>query len=517
MPIFTPPQPAPPIIEYAQPKFGAEPVFVTSHGYKYVVTGNTLLPPKRLENALAAAATPKDALAALFKIYQDSGYPLVAITGQPVGQTVTISVFQGVLTEVNTAPGLKPYFSGLEGRETVKKSDIIRSQILASSYADRSGQQMEVNLAPGSNPDSSVMTVSETKKPNYFPLSGALTFGNYGSRYSSGYVTGANVAANLTHGAQITANFTQGLPGLRRVSLGSNYYQNGVGTSIITPYGIYGASASWTHYRLGKATAPLNPDGNVFSYQINGSQLLYADDATRSSVTEAFYRVDNHETAFNGYYTLLNQRYNYLSLGANINRGVTVGGRSGNLNAGLTFNLGISGASGSLVDHKRGVPTSHFRYTDATFAYQQSLPYGLQTNITGQAQLAADTLPSQQQWVLGGLGNLSAWEPGVIAADSGYTARLELDAPPLQRYGSSAVLGSFIETGATTLRTPAHGTAPWQTLADVGLNLKLQLPYQFSTTAMTALPIESSGFNAVGRTDLKLNRLDAFFVVQKGF
>lgn len=517
MAVFTPPPQTPPIIEYAQPKYGSVPIAVDNDGYHYIVTGNTLLPPILIERTLATTATPKDALASLLKLYQNKGYPLVALTGNVVGKTINIAVFQGMLTEVQTPPALAPFFRGLSDHETIQKNDLLRDQIRASSYADRSGKNLEVNLSPASNPGGSALTVTALKQPDYFPLSGSLTFGNYGSRYSSGYVTGGNVAANLTHGIQITANFLQGLPGLRQASLGSNYYQNGAGASIVTPYGIYGVTTSWTHYRLGKATYPLNPDGNVFSYQINGMQLLYVDDATRASVTEAFNRVYYHETALNDFYTLLNQQYNYLSLGTNINHGLTIDGLPGNLNAAIVFNLGASGASGTLVDGKPGAPTSHFRYTNGTLSYQQNLPYGLQATLTGQAQIAADTLPSQQQWVLGGLGNLPAWEPGVISGDSGYTGRIELDAPALQRFNTTALLGAFLDVGGSTFRTPAAGTSPWQTLSDVGLSLKLQLPYQFSATAMTALPIENNGFNVVGRRDLHTNRLDAFFVVQKGF
>jgi hemolysin activation/secretion protein len=512
-----PPQNIPVIIEYAQPKYGAEPIVVHNHGYQYVVTGDTLLPPALIEKTLASTATPKAAVNDLLKAYQDSGYPLVGIAGRVDGKTVEISVFQGMFSEVQTPKNVAPFFSGLSDRETIGKRELIRKQILAGLYADRSGQQLQVNVSPASNPGGSLLTVAATNKPDYFPLSGTLNFGNYGSRYSSDYVAGANIAANLTHGIQLTGNFLQGLPSLQQDSFGSNYYQNGIGGSIVTPYGIYGFTTNWTHYRLGEVTKPLFPDGNVFSYQINGTQLLYADDATRVTITEAFNRVKYHETVLNDAFTLLDQQYNYLSGGGNINRALTVASLPGNLSAGFTFNLGISSAAGSLVDNEPGVPTSHFKYGNLSLGYQQTLLYGLNADLTGQAQISASTLPSQQQWVLGGLGNLTAWEPGVTAADSGYTARLEVDAPTYTWFKSSASLGAFLEVGASTFRTPFPGTAPWQTLSDAGLTLKLQLPDKFSATAMTALPIQESGFSVAGRSDLTHNRIEAFFVVQKGF
>ncbi len=34
---------------------------------------------------------------------------------------------------------------------------------------------------------------------------------------------------------------------------------------------------------------------------------------------------------------------------------------------------------------------------------------------------------------------------------------------------------------------------------------------------MTATPVVQNGFDAIGKTNLTLNRIDAFFVVQKAF
>lgn len=517
MPIFMPSASPPPAVEYAEPRYGGAPIVASVNGLQYAVTGNTLLPPALIKVSLMQATGPKSALSRLLKLYHRFGYTLVAITGQVHGTRVTVRVYEGMITDLEASRRLRPYFGGVRWRRSLKKSELIRDQILANAYAARSGHDVKVNLSPATNPGAAQLAVNETPKANYFPISGVLTFGNYGSRYASGYVAGGQVVANATHGIQITASLTQGIPGLRQISQGSNYYQNAVGASIVTPYGLYGFQANWTHFRLGNATYPLNPDGNIFSYQFTGTQLVYADASTRISLNEGLEHVRYKETVFNGFYTLLNQHYTYLSLGANANHGVTVAGLTGNLDAGVTFNLGISAPSGTLYDNQPGYPTPHFRYSDFTLTYRQALPLGLEAKFSGQAQWAADTLPSQQQWVLGGLGNLSAYEPGVVVGDSGYVANLEVDAPTLKRAGASATFGGFVETGGATYAHPAHGTSPWQTLSDIGLLLRLHLPYGFSATAMAATPIARSGFGAAGRRNLAANRLDAFFVVQKEF
>ena len=517
MAVFLPPSPAPQVVEYAKPRYGAEPTMVQSHGYRYVVTGNTLLPPATVQKILRTAATPKDALASLLKAYQGEGYPLVAITGKVEGKEVRIAVFQGMITELNTEDGLGWFYGSLSGRNDVRNDELLRRQIMAGLYAARSGKKVAVNLGPAANPDGSALDVTESAVPDYFPISGAVTFGNYGSRYSSGYVLGGDAAANLTHGVQITAGYLQGLPGLSQNSYGSSYEQGQFGASVVTPYGIYGISASRIYFRLGDATFPLNPKGDVDSFQLNGTQLVYADRATRASLTEALTRVSYKETVFNGLFTLLDQPYNYVSLGLNVNHSLTLGSLPGNLAGGISFNMGISGPAGTLVDGEPGFPTSHFRYTGLTLAYHQTLPLGFQADLTSQAQWAANTLPSQQQWILGGFGNLSAWEPGVVVGDSGYVTRLEIDGPALARSGASARLGGFLETGGSTFTTSPPGSPPWQTLSDAGLSLRLQLPYGFSATAMAATPISENGFDAIGNATLKVERMNAFFVVQKAF
>src|SRR5208283_681297 len=517
MTTFTPPPSTPPALEIAPPQYGAEPIRIGSHGYHYIVTGNTLLPPSAIEKVLATAASPKDALGDLQRAYYKHGYNLVAITGQLEDKTVRISVFQGTVTEVRIADGLGWFFPDLNGRNNVRTDELVTNQILAGLYAERSGKTVDVNVSPATNPGGTAFTVAESPIPDYSPVTGTLSFGNYGARYTSGYVAGATAAANLTEGLQLTASYVQGLPWLRQSSLGSIYYQASAGISTVTPYGIYGFSATDTHFREGFATAPLYPTGDILTYTLQGTQLLYADTATRISATESLNRTTYTETVFDDTFTLLRQQYNYVTLGGTVTHALTLDGQPGNVTASASLNMGISGPSGTLEDGAPGVPSPHFRYGNFSVGYLQHLPLGFQANLTGQAQWAVNTLPAQQQWTLGGFGNLTAWEPGTVVGDSGYVARFELSAPTLERLHSTAQLGAFLETGGATFTTPANGTAPWQTLSDVGVSLRLTLPYKFTATAMAAFPIASNGFNAVGTTDLRLNRLDAFFVVQKEF
>ncbi len=517
MPAFTPPPSTPPVVEVAPPRYGAEPISIESHGYRYTVTGNTLLSPELIEKVLAGAPTPKDALGAVQDAYHSRGYSLVAITGEVNGKSVRVTVFQGTVTEVKTPDGLGWFFPGLEGRNDIRGNELVKEQVLAGAYAARSGQQVNVNVEPAANPGGTAIVISEPPIPDYSPVTGILNFGNYGNRFTGGYQAGGNAFANLTHGLQLTASYVQGLPWLDAKSRGSFYSQPGVGISSVTPWGIYGFSANGTHFREGNVTAPLFPVGNILSYSLNGTQLLYADTAARFSITEALNRTTFSETVLDDAFTILQQRYNWLAFGSTYSRSLTLGGQPGNITGGANVNLGVSTPSGTLFDDIPGVPTPHFRYITANASYQQHLPRGFQVDLTGQGQWAFNTLPVEQEWTLGGFGNLSAWQPAIAVGDSGYLARLEFSAGSPVMYRSEARLGLFLETGGAKLTTPPHGTEPWQRLSDIGLSLRLTLPYNLSVTAMAALPIENNGFSGVAKTSLDLNRVYAFFVVQKRF
>ena len=514
---FTPPPSSPTVVDVAPPRYGAQPISLTSHGYRYIVTGNTLLPPEIIEEVLAAAPTPKAALGALQAVYHRRGYNLVAITGQTQGKTVRVSVFQGTITEVKTPDGLGWFFPGLEGRDDLRADELVEDQVLAGVYAARAGRKVDVNVSPAANPAGTAITITEPPIPDYAPMTGSVIFGNFGNRYTGGYQLGANAVADLTHGLQLTAGYVHGLPWLEQRSQGSTYEQGTGGISAVTPWGIYGFSATATHFHLGTVTAPLFPVGNILTYSLTGGQLLYADTDTRLSVTEALNRTGFTEKVLNGSFTLLRQRYDWVALGGVYNRTLNLGGLPGNLTGTAAVNLGVSGPSGTLVDGVPGVPTPHFRYATASAAYKQHLPRGFDLDLTGQTQWALNTLPAAQQWTLGGFGNLSAWQPGIVVGDSGYLAHLELSAPSPVVLHSQARFGVFVETGGSRLTTTPPGTLTWQTLSDIGLSLRLTLPYQFTATATAAFPVASDGFTAAGETNLRLGRVEAFFVVEKRF
>ena len=370
------PPPPPAVVSGAQD--AAPSIFADSHGFRYAVAGNTLLSPDVVKATLEAAATPKEAIDALAREYVNRGYFLTALTGQVDRQLVSIKVIQGRLTESEVTPELAPFFGGIEGRDDLQRSTLFRKTSLAEFYSSRQGMRPAVSFAKGQEVGGSKIIVTEEPIEGAKPWSAGLNFGNLGSRFSSRYLASAYGAMRPGGGVELTANYAQGLPGLTNASGGSEYRSGTVGASIVTPWGIYAVTYNGIRYQIGDSAAPLFPEGDIAIWGLTGTQLLYADETTRWSVTEAFTHTDNVVNVFTDapdpFPPLTDQHYNYVSLGTNFNKSVRLFGANANIGTGLTVMQGLDAPSGTFVSGVVGAPNTRFSLIQANVTYQQALP-----------------------------------------------------------------------------------------------------------------------------------------------
>ena len=513
-PPFLPTAQPPAIHVMAPPAHGTHSLSLKSHGYHYLVTGNTLLPSSILRQAIEKSADPQKAVGAINNAFHAAGYFLVAVKAEVQGKSIHVEVVQGQISEEHIAPGLGWFYTGLRDQNDLTVNDITYRSVLADAYATRNGQRMQAGFSPAATPGGSAFTIATSPIPSYSPVSGTLLFGNYGSRYASRYLAGANVALHPGKGVELNANYMAGLPGLSSASSGSQYYVGGVGFNTITPWGVYGFNTQWTHYRIGEAAAPLYPTGNIFTWSATGSQLLYASAKSRWNINEGYTHVDNVVTVFAGSYTLTDQHYDYYSVGTQYSRAITFLGQGGSVSGAFTYNQGISGRRGTLITDAPGAPSPQFHYFDTSLSYQQSLPLGMTLSLNASGQGAFDTLPQQQQWVLGGFGSLSAWYPGVLTGDSGYTGRMLLQSPAYHHYGFTLNGNLFAEVGGVTTTYLAPHSNPWQSLSDVGIGVNLQSRWGTTLSVMSAIPV---GWNNVSAPLRSSDRVVAYFVLQQSF
>ena len=492
----------------------SEPVVVESNGYSYTVTGNLLLPSATIVESLAGAEDPKAAVEALNRAYVRAGYFLTGLRGDVKGKEVTIQVIHGRITEADIVPALAPFFRGVEERTDLDRNTIIRKSAMADFYEARQGSQSKISFSPAAELGGSKITVTEE------PIEGAkasdvsVTFNNLGSRYSSRYLAQGAAVVRPGDGLEITANYSKGLAGLSPDSGGSRYNAAAAGISAVTPWGLYGATYTSTRYRIGRVLET-HPEGTIDIAGINGTQLAYADETARVSFTESFTHTSNVVGVFDNTFTLTDQYYNFLSGGTNFNKAFSLFGENASFRAGVTVSQGISPRSGTLSPAGPGIPDPRFTLVQANLGYTQSLSNGYSASLSWSGQWADATLPQNQQWVLGGFGNLTAWLPAALVGDSGMLARASLYLPAWTGDGYSVSCTAFVEAGLAR----SHYTPPTipvsRGLGDAGLSLSATLKTGTSATLAYAWPwghrnLDQKALDLLNRANLYFNLSQSF-------
>lgn len=506
---------APPAAIVAPAPRAAEPIHIDAGGYHYVVNGNTLLSESDVRAAIEGAADPKAAIESLNKVYQQRGYFLVAIGGEVNNKLVALTVLQGRISETDMSPELAPYFNGVTDRDDVDRKALIKASAVAELYSARQGMRPKVSFAPGAETGSSKMTVVEEAIPGAKPWNATVNFGNLGSRFSSRYTAAAFGSLRPGNGLEMTANYTQGIPGLTGDSAGSQYQSGGVGGSIVTPWGVYSANYSRVAYKIGESTAPLFPVGNIETVTISGSGLAYADELSRLAWLGSYNHVDNIQEVFDGTFVLTDQRYDYVSAGATYNRAVGLFGLSGSVTFAATVLQGLSPRKGTFLPADPGIPNPYFSIVQATAAWTQALPAEFSVTATLNGQYADATVPQNQQWVIGGFGNLTAWLPAVIVGDSGGLARVNVGTPSWAWNGYGVTGSAFAEAGVVRRHLTPIADPKTRMLADAGLSLNAFSPFGTTATVAYAWPIASRNvdLDAINRQ----SRANLYFSLSQSF
>ncbi|NII12389.1 ShlB/FhaC/HecB family hemolysin secretion/activation protein [Oleiagrimonas sp. C23AA] len=492
----------------------APAITATSHGYHYTVRGNTLLDAQYIKDVITRSPSPRDAVGALKKAYAAKGYFLAAIVGRSKGNQVRIQVVQGRLTHVDGPKGLARFFTGLKGDDRVRNTDVIRQSTLAQQYAATNGQLPQISFKPAPEVGGSTMDIGTKPLKNARWWGGSFTTGNFGNRYAGHYL--AQLQGYARHdGFTLQATRTRALTGLDKNTAGAYYAATSANLSWVTPLGTYQLDDSFTKFKLGKAFAPLYPLGHIHVYGISGQQLLYADDSTRWTTSEGWHHIRDRESVFNGIYSLHDQKYMVFD------GSTTYAKRFGGLfkhaaSISLTGGIKLGGSRGdSGLAPQTGAPTGHFQIYTASAELTQSLPYDFNTQLSLSGQASTDTLPSYEQWVLGGVNNLTAYLPGTIVGDRGYLGRFTVNGPQWAFWGLRARPSVFTEYGATRYSFIAQGAPKWQSLGDIGAGLQLSAPGAHTSALLAwARPMTSKNVAATTRSG---QRAHLFVYLQVGF
>jgi hemolysin activation/secretion protein len=114
-------------------------------------------------------------------------------------------------------------------------------------------------------------------------------------------------------------------------------------------------------------------------------------------------------------------------------------------------------------------------------------------------------LPEQQEWLLGGQGNMTAYLPGVAVGDVGYAARAQAELT-LDVLGFELKPRIFGEYGFATLQNPVAGqVTARQSLADAGAEVAIKFGKIFEGSVAWAKSIDEQGISQAELDAAKAN------------
>lgn len=461
------------------------------------------------ENRELTLGQVHEAAREITKFYQEAGYFLARayVPAQEVRDgVVEIIVLEGRLGEV-MVDGNEYYREGFiechfipvkydvrsfhRGRTAINYAQLERSLLLLNDNLNLDARAI---FRPGKEIyDTDLYLEVEDRRP----FSGYLDYNNFGSRYISRHRFGLTVnAGNLLRQGDVTTLRTAvGVP-LNQMfhgSIGYNAPVNWAGTRV-------GASYSYLSFDVTKAFKILDMEGRSSVYNLNVSHPVIRSQRRNLTVDAAFERKSVTNYIFGEYVT----GDDVLSV----------------VNAGLSFNntdesgrnylrahvhQGIPDFLGSNIDPAlgRGPAGATARFTKLTFDagrihrlnleglnrlaamftgdcgnYDERIGFAV---LRAQGQWTNDTLPTAEQFSLGGPDTVRGYPMGDFPADRGFALGLEVRAPILRdRFPERVQLSLFTDYGRGYLVTALPDERKSDSLSGAGLGVRALLPFDIN-------------------------------------
>ena len=419
------------------------------------------------------------------------------------GQDIYVSLFAGTVRQVYAPARLKPYFADLAKEEPLTINAFERRRLLAGIHANRMGVSLTPVFSPaeGQAYDLSLKPGTE----NVSAGSARLSLSNAGNRFTGREFIDLDVRQGTPYGDEFSmlARAAAKVVGIDEVEPGSDYHELQAGWSRVNPLGLFGLSGRYLDYR--QQVQGFRFNGELWMTDLNYTGVI------RSTATQrltAQGRVDYiyKQLALdaNGL-RLQKEAYPSLEAGLAWSTSFRLWTRSWLSLAGLNARQGL-GAVGNPITRAE---LDYWLLRPSYTLRSQGSPWVGELQLS--MQYAPDTVPEQQQWVVGGAGNLHAYVPGVAIGDRGLTARLVGEYRGI-RYGALPITLKprvFLEYGTAEYATP---TAPQQrgrqSLSDVGGELALGVGPVLEASVSAAMPLSDSGVDRQVRDDA---RADFFF------
>ncbi|MGQ0701307.1 MAG: ShlB/FhaC/HecB family hemolysin secretion/activation protein [Panacagrimonas sp.] len=473
MPIALPPPPEPvaaPLTEIRA--LAGEPMRLVVGGTRVLVLGSPLRDAAKLQEAAASAQTLSDVVRQLQAAFYAEGYPALVLCYAVDGNDLYVGVLENRLTGVESPPRYASYWSGLEGVAGPRDSELEPRRFLASLHADRAGEALQMawkqdahgldlSLAPsGEGPDQT---------------NASLAFGNPGNRFTGRYFADAALRHSWRSGDEANLRLRSAVGGLNSADTNGELLEAAAGLSRVTSLGVFAASLGYSRYdftlALAGAEQTIGADARLDTAEVSWSGLLSAGFAHRWALGIKADYVGKELSDRDGGQVYQRQAYGSGEVSTEALATVRILDWPLELRTGLALRRGLG-------DDRTGDPMN-----GADQGYLLLRPHAeIRTAVVERAELSLrmtgqftdDRLPEQQQWVMGGPGNVEAFLPGLAVGDSGALLYLGLTLPEAQAGRLRLKSRLFAEQGQTRFEAPEGAqTDAQQAVTDAGVSLEV--------------------------------------------
>lgn len=418
------------------------------------------------------------------------------------GNDIYVSVYAGTVNSVSAPVQLMPYFEGLGKEAPLTVGQFERKRLLASIHASRMGAGYTPVFTPaeGAAYDLTLKPSTEVVSPGAV----RVNLSNAGNRFTGREFLDLDARRGSSSGDEFSAlaRTAASVLDIDDVEPGSDYHEYQLGWSRVTPYGLFGLSSRYIDYRQQALGLAFN--GEIWTVDLGYTGVLLSTATSRITVqAKADYLSKRLELDSNGQ-LLQKEPYPSVELGASWSTSFRLLSESwlsvSSLSARQGFGKDSSALTRADLDYWLVRPSYSLRSQGSEFVVELQLA----------AQYADLTVPEQQQWIVGGIGNLHAYVPGVAVGDRGLLARVVGEYKGISVHGISIKPRAFVEFAAAEYTDDAGGLLPGdvQTLTDIGGEVVIGLQPWLETALTAAAPVQHANVSKQVRDDA---RSDFFF------
>ncbi len=506
MPVSLPPPSVPTLADAAETQAQAQVSSFRFQQYTVNLHGTDVLSEALFTRLAEVSATLSDLVRRIGAACYAAGYPACETHYARVGNMVYLLLDIGGIDRVEGDARMAAYFKGLEGKDQLTARQFEPRRFLANTHADRAGLFVQPVIKEAED-GARVMEVSPIQEDGVATSVNA-EFGNPGTRFVGRYLGSLSASIGSPWGDELIAGWRESFSNIDSDENDGNYQEFNLGASRVTPWGIFSVGGRTVDYDF--ETQGFRIDADIRIYDVRWVYPWFADFRQRFLTQVKFERTDSTaqfaqatvgeplpptllesllpilsilrppQTAEGQQGELLDERYNSVEVVAFYSRNDQVFGNALQSDTSLTVRTGLK--------DQVAVPTgADLDYTSFRPAVSLKYPvfgdWELATSLN--AQFTSDRMPQQQQWVLGGMDNLTAYLPGVAAGDEGALARFVLSPAPFNQFGLTFKPALLLEGGTTRFN---NGMSEVR-LADIGAKIDVAFSPNFDLTLAYATDI----------------------------